>query len=390
MLIVADESILGIQATFGRFGEVRLAGGRAMDAAGVMDADALIVRSVTRVGAELLAGSRVRFVATVTSGIDHVDTAWLARQGIAFASAAGCNARTVAEYVVGAILLLAERLDFDPHEKVLGIVGVGRIGSRVAEFGEALGMQVLRCDPPLQRLFGGGEYVAFGELAAAADMVTLHVPLTHEGEDATCDMVDSAWLAALRRGAMFINTSRGEVVCETDLAGALSAGRLRAAVLDVWRNEPRVDEGLLRLADVATPHVAGYSVEAKARGIAMIAEAMAGFIGDSIRTDHSASCGESPAVGLEATDHGAGDIMVAPGASGMEAVTQAVLQACDIPGVDGAFRQWVATAGLGVCFDKVRTACLARREFAAYRVRGVAREDPAGEVLGRLGFQFAD
>ncbi|MFH1418044.1 MAG: 4-phosphoerythronate dehydrogenase [Planctomycetota bacterium] len=390
MLIVADESILGIQATFEQFGEVRLVDGRTMDAAGVMDAAALIVRSVTRVGAELLAGSRVRFVGTVTSGIDHVDTAWLARQGIVFASAAGCNARTVAEYVVGAILLLAERLDFDPREKVLGVVGVGRVGSRVAEFGEALGMRVLRFDPPLQRLSGGGEYVAFRELAAAADIVTLHVPLTHEGEAATCDMVDSAWLAALKAGAVFINTSRGEVVCETDLAEALSSGRMRAAVLDVWRNEPRVDEGLVRLADVATPHVAGYSMEAKARGIAMIAEALAEFIGDSTRTDHSDSRGESLAVGLEATDHCAGDIMLAPGASCAEAVAQTVLRACDIPGVDAAFRQGVATMGLGVCFDKVRAACLARREFAAYRVCGIACEDVAGEVLDRLGFQFAD
>ena len=280
MLILVDEDIPDGPEAFAALGEVRTFSGRSVGAADLAAADAIVVRSVSRVDERLLAGSGIRFVGTVTTGTDHVDVSWLERRGIAFASAAGCNAPTVAEYVLAAVLLLAGRLGFDPAARTLGIIGVGRIGSRVARWAKALGMSVLLCDPPLRRRTGDSCFIDAAELTRRADLVTLHVPLTEAGPDATRDLVDERWLAGLKEGAVLINTSRGEVVKEDCLPGALDAGRLSAVVLDVWRNEPNIDPALLRRIALATPHIAGYSVEARRRGVGMIAEALAAFAGE--------------------------------------------------------------------------------------------------------------
>jgi erythronate-4-phosphate dehydrogenase len=438
MLILIDEDIPQGRETFAPFGEVRTFAGRALTAAKVVDADALIVRSVTRVGAGLLTGSRVRFVGTVTSGTDHVDAAWLAANGVAFASAAGCNSAAVAEYVLAAVLLLAQRLDFDPTRLTLGVVGVGRIGSRVARWGRLLGMNLLLCDPPLQRQtgaskiipashsrgrlchmprqIGGGagvspadrspEFVSAAQLARDADIVTLHVPLTQEGADATADMVDADWLAGLKDGAMLINTSRGEVVREDHLSAALQSGRVRAAVLDVWRNEPHVDAALVQRAAVATPHVAGYSVEARQRAVLMIREALARFI----------SPGEGEAPAEPTTSHGLQAVRSFDGADAAarreprhprtarpegrgssnggvgplcwwREAAAPVSHACDIAAMDAAFRGALAQQRGTAAFDEVRRRCAARREFSAFALPAPVVSPAARQFLRCIGFQ---
>ncbi|MCX5649551.1 MAG: 4-phosphoerythronate dehydrogenase, partial [Planctomycetota bacterium] len=180
MRILADENIPLVGEAFGPMGEVVAVPADAIRPALLRDAQALLVRSVTPVGPALLDGSAVRFVATATIGVDHVNQEYLQQRGIAFASAAGSNAQSVAEYVFTALAVLAERGGWRLVGRTLGIVGVGNVGSRVARIAEGLGMTVLRNDPPLACETGDPKYVPI-ETLFDADIVTFHVPLSREG-----------------------------------------------------------------------------------------------------------------------------------------------------------------------------------------------------------------
>ncbi|NQT84941.1 4-phosphoerythronate dehydrogenase, partial [bacterium] len=219
MKIVADENIPYVKEAFGSLGDVIPLPGRKIAPASVVDAEILLVRSITEVNASLLEGSRVRFVGTATIGTDHVDEEYLHSRGIAFASAPGSNANSVAEYVVAALLTTARRKNFPLKGKTIGVIGVGNCGSRVAKKAEALGMRVLLNDPPLWRQTGNKRFRPLEELFSA-DILTLHVPLTYEGIDATYHLVDEAFLSKLRPECILMNTSRGPVVDNLALATA--------------------------------------------------------------------------------------------------------------------------------------------------------------------------
>ncbi|HSJ13856.1 MAG TPA: 4-phosphoerythronate dehydrogenase [Longimicrobiales bacterium] len=276
--IVADENIPLVAEVFAGLGPVELVPARAIDAARVARADVLLVRSVTRVDAALVAGSRLRFVGSATIGTDHVDIAALAHAGIRFRHAPGSNADAVVEYVLAALLAVAVRRGEPLHGKVAGIVGCGSIGGRLAERLPALGMLVLCNDPPLaQRAEQEGishRYIALDRLLAESDVVTLHVPLTRAGPHPTLRLLDDAALAALRPGAWLLNTSRGAVVSGRALHVALTAGIPRAAVLDVWEHEPEPDPALVELVAIATPHIAGHSWDGKVAGTLMLRDAL--------------------------------------------------------------------------------------------------------------------
>src|ERR1019366_2901931 len=183
MRIVADPNIPFVQEAFGPLGEVRLVPGRQITARSVRDADALLVRSVTPVNAALLDGSPVKFVATATIGIDHIDQEYLSAKAIGFASAQGSNANSVAEYVVAAMLQMAQRQKFRLRDKTLGVIGVGHVGSRVVRDAEALGMRVLQNDPPRALAENALQFIPLERLLAEADIIALHVPLTKAGAD---------------------------------------------------------------------------------------------------------------------------------------------------------------------------------------------------------------
>jgi erythronate-4-phosphate dehydrogenase len=217
MKIVADPNIPFVQEAFGLLGEVKLVPGRQITADAVRDADVLLVRSVTRVNAALLDGSRVRFVATATIGFDHIDREYLSQKGIGFASAQGSNANSVAEYIVAAMLELGHRQKFRLRDKTLGVVGVGNVGSRVVRYAEAIGMRVLKNDPPHQRAKQLAHFVSLERVIAEADIITLHVPLTRGGPDATFHLFGEPTLAALKRQPLLINTARGAVVDNSEL-----------------------------------------------------------------------------------------------------------------------------------------------------------------------------
>ena len=274
MLIVADENIPLLDAFFAGFGEIRRYPGRRIDAAAVRDADVLLVRSVTRVDQTLLAGSKVRFVGTCTIGTDHLDLDYFDCQQIAWSSAPGCNARGVVDYVLGSILALAERQGVNPAQRTYGIVGAGQVGGRLLKVLRGLGWSVKVCDPPMAALHAG-EYVDLAEILRDCDVLSLHTPLAAD----TRHLLGSEELAGLRPGAWLINASRGAVVDNPALRQRLENGADLHVVLDVWEGEPQVDVPLANLCQIATPHIAGYSLDGKLRGTAQIYQAFCTSMG---------------------------------------------------------------------------------------------------------------
>jgi erythronate-4-phosphate dehydrogenase len=247
----------------------------------------LLVRSTTRVNAGLLTGTPVRFVGTATSGSEHIDTEFLQKSGVEFRDARGCNAHSVAEYVVVAILLWAEKTGQELRGKTIGIVGYGHVGRCVAELAYKLGMKPLVSDPPFHAAGGTfAEYcheAPFDELLQESDIITNHVPLEFSGEFPTTMMFDTQVLEMVRADSLFVHASRGGIVEESSLLGAMQSKHIHAAV-DVWEAEPSVNATLARLCMLATPHVAGYSFEGKIRGSEMMAEKLVQFFQSRMNT----------------------------------------------------------------------------------------------------------
>ncbi len=273
MKIVVDRHIPFVEGLLEPWFEVIYA--ETIVAQAVKTACALLVRTRTRCNAALLDGSAVRFIATATIGTDHIDLDYCRRRGITVAAAAGCNARAVMQYVASALVHLARQQGWQPQEKTLGVIGAGHVGSLVAQLGEACGFRVVCCDPPRMRVDASLGYVSLNELLAQADIVAAHVPLNRGGIDRTLGMADASFFAAMKPGAVFINTSRGEIVDETALKGAIRDQKLSAAVLDVWAHEPAIDPELAGQVTFGTPHIAGYSVQGKANASALAVQALA-------------------------------------------------------------------------------------------------------------------
>lgn len=275
--IIVDENIPFAQEAFNQFGSVFLLHGKKITNSDLLDADILIVRSVTNVNEALLKNTSVKFVGTATIGTDHIDIEYLKQNNIAFSDAKGCNAYSVAEYIVASLLYLAGKFDFRLSDKSLGIVGVGNIGSKVAIFAEALGMKVLLNDPPLKRKGDKRNFVELDEILNC-DIITLHTPLILTGLDKTYHLINSKNLNRLKDEAILINSSRGAVVNNVDLLDAINNKNLKV-VLDVWENEPDINIELLKKVVIATPHIAGYSYEGKVNGTKMIYESLCNFLG---------------------------------------------------------------------------------------------------------------
>jgi erythronate-4-phosphate dehydrogenase len=273
MKIIADANIPFLRGVLEPYADITYVSGQDIRATTVKEADALLIRTRTRVDAALLAGSSAQFIATATIGVDHIDLEYCRRQGITVCSAAGCNAAAVAQYVVAVWAAMACKTGMNLRDCVLGIVGVGHVGQRVAAAARALGMTMRWNDPPREANEGTAAFVSLDKLLACSDIVTLHVPLT----SATREMADAAFFEKMKSGAVFINTSRGEVVDEEALLRYRA--RLRFLALDVWQREPAINRALLDVADIATPHIAGYSIQGKCNATTMIVRALAGFFG---------------------------------------------------------------------------------------------------------------
>ena len=244
----------------------------------VKEADALVVRTRTHCNRDLLEGSQVKFIVTATIGFDHIDTEYCHEAGIAWTNCPGCNAGSVEQYIHSVLLLLKREKGLKLEEATLGIVGVGHVGSRVKRMAESLGMKVLLNDPPRADK-GEKGFVDLRTIASESDVITFHTPLIKEGIYRTYHLVDKDFLFSLKRNPVIINSSRGEVVDTASLLIALSAGKVKDAVIDTWEYEPVISRELMEVAFLATPHIAGYSADGKANATRMSLEALARFFG---------------------------------------------------------------------------------------------------------------
>ncbi|WP_279222937.1 4-phosphoerythronate dehydrogenase PdxB [Stutzerimonas kunmingensis] len=273
MHILADENIPLVDEFFAGFGKIRRMPGRSINRAALENVDVLLVRSVTRVDREMLEGSAVQFVGTCTIGTDHLDLDYFEQAGIEWASAPGCNARGVVDYVLGSLLVLSEVRGEALARRRFGVVGAGEVGGRLLEVLRGLGWDVRVCDPPRQ-VREAGDFVSLDEILAECDVISLHTPLTLGGDWPTFHLFDQARLSRLRPGTWLINASRGAVVDNAALRDLLLQRPDLEAVLDVWEGEPQVDVALAGFCRIATPHIAGYSLDGKLRGTAQIYAAL--------------------------------------------------------------------------------------------------------------------
>lgn len=271
MKIIVEANIPYMRGLLEPFGTVDYLPADAITADAVKTANALFVRTRTHCNRSLLDGSNVEFIATATIGTDHIDLDYCQSAGIDICNAPGCNAPAVAQYVFATIgRFLSGR---SPEGIAIGVVGVGNVGSIVARWGERLGMHVLRCDPPRQKREQSAAFVALEAIAREAEIITFHTPLTKAGENPTWHLADENFLNKLGTCRLLLNSARGGVVDNGALSRFLDRSQMKAAI-DCWENEPNINRELLDKTFVATPHIAGYSAEGKARATAM---ALAGF-----------------------------------------------------------------------------------------------------------------
>jgi len=370
VLIAVDEDIPFAAEAFAHFGDVRALPARGITAVALRDAEALVVRSVTRVSAELLEGSRMRFIGTATAGVDHVDLPYLKQQGIAFADALGANANAVAEYVVAALLNLRDSGDLDLSRSTLGIVGFGHVGRKVARYAAALGLRIVVNDPPLARSTCELLYRPIEEIFDC-DVVTLHVPLERGGTDPTYHLVDDTFLAAMKPGAFLINTSRGAVGDTAALRRTLDAGRLGGLVMDVWENEPAIDAELAETCRIATAHIAGHTLDAKIAAVEKLVKAFTTLQKTNAHRVGPEECGADPLP--------------------CDSLSSAVRGAFDIVGADHRLRQTLGLPGpsRAVAFDTLRAGWPVRREFHVRPIIHDAGDRTDMSLFRTLGFRTA-
>lgn len=407
MRILIDCSIPDAESLFAGLGTVTRFHGRTPSPELLATADALIVRSVTPVNASLLAETPVRFVGSATAGTDHIDIRSLADAGIHFAHAPGCNARPVAEYVFTAIHRLALSQRRDPYAMTLGVVGVGNVGSIVAQTADLLGMRVLVSDPPRERLGQLPAATPLNDLLSASDIVTLHVPLTLDGSDPTSNLIDGDRLRIAKHGQILINAARGGVLDEHAAASARQEGRLSGLVLDVWKGEPDLNPAMVQSADLATPHLAGYSRQSKERGARMIHREMASWMKGAGHPPGSPASSEDPVFALARRRHGIARFQV--GASACSAdlkparpriispngvslarqVEPVLMNACPVAEADRELREAVASGTMNREFDFIRGRFAGRNEFPESIVpANLDADQDVHDALSALGFRM--
>lgn len=371
MKILIDENMPYAEQLFSQLGEVILKPGRTLTADDLIDIDALMIRSVTKVDAALLSkANRLAFVGTATAGMDHVDQALLAERGIFFTAAPGCNKVGVAEYVFSVLMVLSQQQGFSIFDKTIGIIGAGQVGSYLAHCLTGLGLNVLINDPPKQAQGDTRAFTPLEQLLTEADVITLHTPITQQGEWPTHHLINEQVLAGLRGDQILINAARGPVVDNDALKARLRQGDDFTAALDVFEFEPQVDLELLPLLAFATPHVAGYGLEGKARGTTMVFNQYCEFLGQAHWANPSSLLPTAPVP--EVVLNRAWDEAT------LLNLTQLIY---DVRRDDALFRRQIHQPD---AFDKMRKQYWDRREYSAIKLVGEASCQL--EPLAQLGF----
>jgi len=377
MRILADQNIPLVEAFFGELGEITRLPGRRIDAAAVRDHDILLVRSITRVDADLLDGSRVKFVGTCTIGTDHVDQAYLQARGIGFASAPGCNAESVVDYVLSSLLLLAEEVGEALDERTVGIVGAGNVGSRLAKRLGGMDVRCLICDPPRARDEGRDEFVDLDTLIERCDVICLHTPLVETGEHPTRHLMDARRIRALRPGSVLLNAGRGACLDNAALRERLVASGDLRCVLDVWEDEPGIDEALYPLVDIATPHIAGHSLDGKMRGTELVYQAVMNHYGLPVRCK----------LGQLKPDPWLRKLVLTEWAPPREALALCVRACYDVRRDMVGFERYRRRFGMAEGFDRYRAEYPVRREFSTLRVDLKKNNNDLREAIAGFGFK---
>ncbi|MDM3872624.1 4-phosphoerythronate dehydrogenase [Porticoccus sp. W117] len=364
MKILADENMPLVRELFAPYGEVTTVPGRNLRPEDVAQADALLVRSITQVNRQLLDGSAVRFVGSATIGVDHIDLDYLQQRNITFSAAPGCNANAVVDYVCVALCSL--RLDWQQlcaSQKIVGIIGCGNVGGRLYRRLKKLGASV-RCYDPFLDAEQNSDLTSL-EAVLGSDIVCLHTPHTRSGPFPTHHMLSTEQLAQLPQDAILINAGRGAAIDNQALLRLLEQRNDLRVVLDVWENEPGISLPLLQKVTLATPHIAGYSVQGKCNGTAMVRDAFLRWLGE-------------PAV--PETEQG-GTMEVSASSIG-----DAVGQVYDVAADDRRMREQLTQPGAALAFDCLRKEYPPRHEFHRYRLTGQGLSEFDRRVLGVFGF----
>lgn len=384
MKILIDENMPYAADLFSQLGEVVTKPGRTLTSDDLIGVDALMIRSVTKVNKSLLEkADKLCFVGTATAGQDHVDQALLEQQGITFTAAPGCNKVGVAEYVLSSLMVLGQQQGFSVFDKTIGIVGAGNVGTYLARCLDALGIRYLLNDPLKEQQGDSRQFHSLETLQKQCDVITLHTPITRDGDFPTYHLIDEAFLDTLAPGAILINAARGPVVDNQALKVALQQasngeGKPLTAVLDVFEHEPLVDLDLLPLLAFATPHIAGYGLEGKARGTTMVFNRYCEFLGLDKQVSASSLLPVAPIPFVQLSKKWQEDDLFA--------LIQLIY---DVRKDDALFRrEMIQSAGndqqMAAAFDLMRKNYWDRREYSAITVAG---ETGFGvESLAKLGF----
>lgn len=277
MKIIADRNIPFLHGVCEYFGETEYIAGAEFTHDKIKNADTLIVRTVARFDEAVLRDTKVKLICSATIGYDHIDTRYCDTHGIVWKNAPGCNSGSVQQYVVSSLLVLARQKGFDLRQKTIGVVGVGNVGKKVARACEILGMRVLLNDPPREKSENNNLFVSLETIKREADIITIHTPLTKDGEFKTFHLLDDDFFSSLTQKPIIINSARGGIIETNAIKHALKQGLISGAVIDCWENEPDIDTEYMNMVDIATPHIAGYSADGKANATRMSLESIADF-----------------------------------------------------------------------------------------------------------------
>ncbi len=364
--IIADNKIPYLQGVLEPYARIDYLSPQQIDAQAVREADILLIRTRTQCDHLLLEKSRCRHIATATIGYDHIDTHYCQERGIDWTNCPGCNAPSVAQYILSSLLTWSKHTGKPLHECTLGVIGIGHVGKRVAHYGELLGMQVLRNDPPRQEVEGDTEFVSLDTICREADIITFHTPLTRNGQYPTFHLANDDFFGSLRRTPLIINSARGEVIDSEALKKAFTQKAIAGFILDCWENEPHIDRQLLQQAFIATPHIAGYSADGKSTATRMIVQAVARWMNMEIPIESILPPAPSqPVIDLRSSD---------------TPLHTAVCHTYNPLSDDSRLRQSPEA------FEAQRSNYPLRREFFAYSVQGISSS--SAELLYKLGFHI--
>jgi erythronate-4-phosphate dehydrogenase len=371
MKIVADSKIPFLENVFGSEVKMVFLPGNQITKKDLYETDALITRSITKCNAALLENTGIQFIATATIGDDHIDKGFCEKNNIKWVNAAGCNSGAVEQYVLAAILDFVIRNKLSLDGMTIGIIGVGHIGSRIEKMAKALGLKVLLNDTPRGEKEGYHKFSSLEKLLQQADIITIHVPLTKDGKHQTFHLADLGFFEKTKKSIMFINTSRGEVVDTKALKDAIHNQRVKYSVIDVWENEPHIDLVLLGLVDIATPHIAGYSIEGKANGTAMAIKAVSRFFNLGLDNWYpEIKSPEQTVISIECSRK-----------DNLEIIHEMILATYDIENDDKGFRDSASD------FELIRGNYPLRHEFGACLFEMNNCVNKTIELVNKLGFK---